>query len=119
MDIASHGHGTLGGTLGAAGSLPAFVERAQQDVQWQAALARLGYRRVKAAYARQMREAPQVEIFYGIEHLRHWPTMDFVRTWLKGEKKRDMARVRWTFAVAMLATIAAVLAFSVALTVLG
>jgi hypothetical protein len=115
MDIASHGQGALG----AADSLPAFVERAQQDAQWQAALARVGYRRVKVAYARQMREAPQVEIFYGVEHVRHWPTMDFVRTWLKGEKKRAAARVRWTFMVAMLATIAAVLAFTFALSVLG
>jgi hypothetical protein len=115
MDIASRGHGTLG----AADSLPAFVERAQQDAQWQAALARVGYRQVKAAYARQMREAPRAEIFYGVEHLRHWPTMDFVRTWLKGEKKRAMAHVRWTFMAAMLATITAVLAFTIALTVLG
>jgi hypothetical protein len=45
--------------------------------------------------------------------------MDFVRTWLKGEKKRAAARVRWTFMVAMLATIAAVLAFTFALSVLG
>jgi pheromone shutdown protein TraB len=97
------------------GSLPAFVERAQQDAQWQAALTRVGYRRVKAGFARQLRESPKVEIFYGIEHLRQWPTMDFVRDWLKAEKRRAMARVRWTFVGAMLATIIAVLAFTVAL----
>jgi hypothetical protein len=99
------------------GPLPAFVERAQQDAQWQAALARAGYRRVKAGFARQLRESPKVEVFYGIEHLNQWPTMDFVRDWLKAEKRRAMARGRSTFVVAMLATIVAVLTLTAALTV--
>src|SRR5262249_42311866 len=101
MNIASQDFGEVGGPL------PAFVERAQQDAQWHAALSGLGYRRVKAAYTRQMRDLPQVEIFYGIRHLNHWPTMDFVRAWLRAEKKRAMARIRWTFVGAMLATIIA------------
>jgi hypothetical protein len=96
------------------GSLPAFVERAQQDAQWQAALARVGYRRVKRAFARQLRESPKVEVFYGIEQLGLWPAMDFVRDWLKAEKRRAVARVRWTFVCAMLATIAAVLSVAAA-----
>ncbi|MBO0765458.1 MAG: hypothetical protein J2P50_12835 [Hyphomicrobiaceae bacterium] len=100
------------------GSLPAFVERAQQDVQWQAALRRVGYRKVRAAYARQMRNSPHVEIFWGIGHLNHWPTMEFVRVWLKAEKKRVMARVRLTFMSAMLATILAGMAFMAALSML-
>ena len=101
------------------GSLPAFVERAQQDAQWQGALARTGYRRVKAAYGKQVREAPQVAIFYGIEHLGLWPTMNFVRDWLKTEKRRVRGRVRWTFVGAMLTTIVAVLALTAALTAWG
>jgi hypothetical protein len=109
MSFASQGYGTPDG-----GSLPAFVERAQQDAQWHAALTRVGYRRVKAAYARQLRDSPKAEVFYGIEHLQHWPTMDFVRIWLKSEKKRTGARQRWTFAIAMIATIAAVLTFTAA-----
>lgn len=109
MNIASHGYGEIGG------SLPAFVERAQQDAQWQSALDHLGYRRVRTAYARQMRDSPQVEIFYGIQHLNHWPTMEFVRGWLKAEKKRLMARMRWTFVAAMLATILAGISFMAAL----
>ena len=113
MSIASHGYGPPGNS-----SLPAFVERAQQDAQWHATLARMGYRRVKAAYARQMRDSPKAEVFYGAEHLQQWPTMDFVRAWLKTEKRRVMARVRWTFVSAMLATIVAVLTFAAALTVL-
>jgi hypothetical protein len=99
------------------GSLPAFVERAQQDAQWQAALARTGYRRVRSAFARQLRESPKVEIFYGIENLHQWPTMDFVRDWLKAEKRRAVARVRWTFVGAMLATIVTVLTVAAAFTV--
>lgn len=112
MNIASHGYGEVGG------SLPAFVERAQQDAQWQAALARVGYRKVKAAYAKQMRESPEVEIFYGIQHLNHWPTMVFVRNWLKAEKKRALARASWTFMGAMLATILAGVTFVTALAVM-
>ena len=109
MNIASHSYGEVGG------SLPAFVERAQQDAQWQAGLDRLGYRRVKTAYARQMRQSPHVEIFYGLQHLNHWPTMEFVRSWLKAEKKRFMARLRLTFVAAMLATILAGMSFMAAL----
>jgi hypothetical protein len=97
------------------GSLPAFVERAQQDAQWQAALARVGYRRVKRAFARQQRESPKLEVFYGIEQLGQWPAMDFVRDWLKAEKRRAVGRVRWTFMGAMLVTIVAVLSIAVAL----
>lgn len=100
------------------GSLPAFVERAQQDVQWQAALARLGYRQVKAAYTHQIRKSPKAEIFFGVEHLKHWPTMEFVRAWMKAEKKRTLQRVRWTFVGAMLATIVATMTFAVAIKVI-
>ena len=110
MSVASHSRGMPP----ADGSLPAFVERAQQDAQWQAALARAGYRRVKAAFARQLRESPKVEIFYGIEQLGQWPAMDFVRDWLKAEKRRAGARGRWTFMVAMLVTIVAVLSIAAA-----
>jgi hypothetical protein len=95
------------------GSLPAFVERAQQDVQWQIALALLGYRQVKAAFAQQLRESPRAEIFFGVKHLNHYPTMDFVRAWMKSERKRALRRVRWTFLGAMLATIVAAITFSI------
>jgi len=113
MSVASHSRGMMPDVDG---PLPAFVERAQQDAQWHAALSHVGYRRVRRVFARQLRESPKVEIFYGIERLNQWPTMDFVREWLKGEKRRNMARVRWTFLVAMLATILAALAFTAALT---
>jgi hypothetical protein len=112
MNIAGQDFGDLGG------SLPAIVERARQDKDWHNGLARLGYRRVREAYAKQVREIPQDEAFYGIEHLNQWPTMEFVRAWMKLEKKRKVAKVRWTFVGAMLATIAGVLTFTAALSVL-
>ena len=84
MSIAGHGYGDFGGPF------PAIVERARLDKEWQEALTRFGYRRVKLAYARQMRKSPKDEIFYGVEHLNNWPTMEFVRAWLKAEKKRMM-----------------------------
>jgi hypothetical protein len=112
MNIAGHGFDEIGG------SLPAIVERARQDKDWHGGLARLGYRRVREAYARQVRETPLDDVFYGIEHLNQWPTMEYVRAWMKSEKKRKAGKVRWTFVAAMLATIAGVLAFTAALSVL-
>ena len=112
MSIAGHGYGDFGGPF------PAIVERARLDKEWQEALTRFGYRRVKLAYARQMRKSPRDEIFHGVEHLNHWPTMEFVRAWLKAEKKRMMVKMRWTFMAAMLATIAGALTFTAALSVL-
>jgi hypothetical protein len=109
MRTAGHGYGEPA----VDGTLPAFVERAQQDAQWQIALSRLSYRQVKEAYAMQMRESPRTEIFFGIKHLNQYPTMDFVRAWMKSEKKRALKRVRWTFIGAMLATIVAVITFTV------
>jgi hypothetical protein len=93
--------------------LPAILERAQQDRQWQIALAQFGYRQVKAAFALQLRESPKAEVFFGIKHLNHYPTMDFVRAWMKTERKRAIRRLRWPFLGAMLATIVAVITFAV------
>ena len=35
----------------------------------------------------------------------HHATLDFVRDWLKEERRRIVAQVQWSFVVAMLATI--------------
>jgi len=104
------GHGDL--MLDVRGSLPAFVERAQEDARFRHALGRLGYRKVKSAYARQLRAAPDADTFHGLERELLWPPMDFVRDWLKAEKKRIRARVRWTFVGAMLLTIVVGLVFA-------
>jgi hypothetical protein len=45
--------------------------------------------------------------------------MDLVRDWLKTERKRSFANVRWTFLGAMLATIVTGLAFAAAYSILG
>jgi hypothetical protein len=90
--------------------LPAIVVKAQEDVLCRAALARLGYARVRAEYARHWRARKDTFTALGREGL--WPTMDFVRDWLKAERKRIVARMRLPFLLAMAATIAAGLAFA-------
>jgi hypothetical protein len=96
--------------------LPAIVVKAQEDARCQRALARLGYAKVRSEYARHRRE--RRDLFLSLDPEFLWPTMDFVRAWLKAEKKRLMARMRWTFVSAMLATIIAGLAFMAALSIL-
>jgi hypothetical protein len=109
MRTAGHGYEEPG----LDGSLPAFVERAQQDAQWQNALARLGYRQVKWAYTQQLRQSPRAEIFFAVKHLNQYPTMEFVRGWMRSEQMRALKRVRWTFLGAMLATIVTVITFAI------
>ena len=109
MSIAGHGYHTPG----ADEPLPAILERAQQDRQWQIALAKLGYRQVKAAYQQQLREAPRSEIFVGVQHLNQHPPMEFVRTWMKAQRRRMLKRLRWTFLGTMLATIVATITFAI------
>jgi hypothetical protein len=115
MNVASPGeeiHG-VGNTL------PAFVERARDDAQCRAALARIGYSKVKAAYAKQLRADAHSEIFWGLERENLSPPMELVRDWLKTERKRNFSGARWTFFGAMLATIVTGLVFAVAFSILG
>jgi hypothetical protein len=109
MSTAGHAYGGPE----ADGPLPAILERAQQDRQWQLALAQLGYPGVKTAYTQQIRESPKAEIFFGVKHLNHYPTMDFVRAWMKGRRRQALRRLRWTFLGAMLTTIVAAITFAV------
>jgi hypothetical protein len=83
--------------------LPAIVRRAQDDVRCRQALAGLGYCQVRSAYARHRQEG--LDVFNDLSHERLWPTADFVRDWLKEERRRVVARGQWSFVVAMLATI--------------
>jgi hypothetical protein len=46
-------------------------------------------------------------VFKDLGHERLWPTADFVRDWLKEERRRIVAQAQWSFVVAMLATILA------------
>ena len=104
---------------GVGSALPAFVERAREDAQCRAALARIGYRKVKAAYAEQLRSDAHSDTFWGLERENLSPPMEMVRDWLKAERKRNISGVRWTFFGAMLATIITGLVFAAAVSILG
>jgi hypothetical protein len=98
-------------------ALPAIVIKAQEDARCRLALARLGYAEVRSGYATHRREGKDTFAGLGREDL--WPTMDFVRDWLKEERSRRVARARWPFLVAMLATIVAGLTFAAVAAMLG
>jgi hypothetical protein len=97
--------------------LPAIVRRAQDDVRCRQALAGLGYSQVRSAYARHRQEG--LDVFKDLGHERLWPTADFVRDWLKEERRRIVAQAQWSFVGAMLATILAGLVFFATYAVLG
>ena len=103
--------------LSADDALPAIVVRAQEDARCRLALARLGYSKVRSEYARHKRQGK--DTFAGLGREALWPTMDFVRDWLKEERSRIVARGRWPFLVTMLATIVAGLAFAAVAAILG
>lgn len=98
-------------------ALPAIVVKAQEDALSRLGLARLGYAHVRSEYARQKREGNAT--FEGLGGESLWPTMDFVRDWLKEERKRIVAQARWPFLATMLATIVAGLAFAAVAAILG
>jgi hypothetical protein len=97
--------------------LPAIITRAQEQARCQQALARLGYRRVRSEYARHRQQ--RRDTFGAIAHAELWPTMDFVRAWLKDERRRIFLHVRSTFIAVMLTTIVTGVAFVIALVVLN
>ena len=99
----------------AADGLPAIVVKAQEDARCRSALVHMGYSTVRSEHARQRRE--RLTAFDGLGSLR--PTMDFVRDWLKEERRRIIARTRLPFLLTMLATIIAGLAFALVAAMLG
>lgn len=105
-------------SLGADDEFPSFVRKTQDDAQWRKALASLGYSQVRAAYAQHRQEGLEVfEALGGQDRLR--PPLDFVRDWLKDERRRIVEQVRWLFVVTMLATILAGLTFVATIRFLG
>jgi hypothetical protein len=98
-------------------SLPVIVVKAQDDARCRLALARLGYSNVRSEYARHKREG--TDTFAGLGHESLWPTMDFVRGWLREERRRIVARAKWPFLVTMLVTIVGGLAFAAVAAILG
>jgi len=97
--------------------MPAIITRAQDEARCRLALARLGYRKVRAEYVRHRQR--RRDTFGAIAHAELWPTMDFVRAWLKDERRRILLHARSTFLAVMLATIVTGVAFVIALVLLN
>jgi hypothetical protein len=97
--------------------LPLIVTKAEEEVRSQLALKRMGYLKVLSAYLRYKRDGRDTFHGFGADHL--WPTMDFVRDWLKDERRQFVAQHGWVSLLTLLATLAAGLAFVGVLTVFG
>jgi hypothetical protein len=97
--------------------MPAIITRAQDEARCRLALARLGYRKVRAEYVRNRQQ--RRDTFGAIAHAELWPTMDFVRAWLKDERRRILLHARSTFLAVMLTTIVTGVAFVIALVLLN
>ena len=106
-----------GNHLPANDALPLIVAKVAEDAGARLGLKRMGYFKVLSAYLRYKRDGRDTFHSFGADHL--WPTMDFVRDWLKQERRQLIAQHRWVFLLTMLATLAAGLTFIGALAVLG
>jgi hypothetical protein len=96
-------------TPGGEGGLPAIILRAQAELHCTQALARLGYRAVRAEYMRHRRAGHGT--FDAVADAGR-PSMAFVRAWLRGERRRILASTVTSFLFAMLMTLIAGLAFA-------
>src|SRR5689334_6123500 len=65
---------------------PAILRKAQDNVLCRKALANLGYSQVRAAYARHKQEG--LDVFEDLGDAQLWPSLEFVRDWLKEERAR-------------------------------
>jgi hypothetical protein len=86
------------------GELPAIITRAQDDLRSEQALARMGYAEVRAEYLRQRKSGSD-----------RFPDL---MPGEPGPRMRIIARVGQTFLIAMAMTVAAGLAFAIALRLL-
>jgi len=98
-------------------ALPLIVVKVEEGARSRLALKRLGYFKVLSAYLRYKRDGRDTFHSFGADHL--WPTMDFVRVWLKEERGQLIVQHRWVFLLTLLATLAAGLTFVGAIAVLG
>jgi hypothetical protein len=97
--------------------LPLILAKAEEERRSRLALKRMGYLKVRSAYLRYKRDGKETFHAFGAEHL--WPTMDFVRDWLRQERRRLIAQAQPVFLVSLLATLAVGFAFWVALALFG
>ena len=97
--------------------LPLILAKAEEEQRSRLALKRMGYLKVRSAYLRHKRGGRETFHAFGAEHL--WPTMDFVRDWLRQERRRLIAQAQPVFLVSLLATLAVGFAFWGALALFG
>jgi hypothetical protein len=97
--------------------LPLILARAEEEARSRLALKRMGYFKVRSAYLRYKRDGKETFHAFGAEHL--WPTMDFVRDWLRQERRRLIVQSRPVFLVSLLATLVVGLAFLGAMALFG
>ena len=98
-------------------TLPLVVAKVEEDVRSRLALKRMGYLNVLIAYLRHRRDGKDTFYSFGADHL--WPSMHFVRDWLKQERRRVAAQYRTVFLLSLAATLAAGFAFLATLVILG
>jgi hypothetical protein len=101
----------------ASDDLPLIVTKADEEARSRLALKRVGYFRVLSAYRQHKRDGRDTFHSFGAEHL--WPTMDFVRQWLKEERRQLVAQHGWVTLLTLLGTLATGLAFVGVLIVFG
>ena len=97
--------------------LPLILARAEEEARSRFALKRMGYLKVRSAYLRYKRDGKETFHAFGAEHL--WPTMDFVRDWLRQERRRLIVQSRPVFLLALFATLVVGLAFLGAMALFG
>jgi hypothetical protein len=97
--------------------LPLILARAEEEARSRLALKRMGYLKVRSAYLRHKRGGRDTFHAFGAEHL--WPTMDFVREWMRQERRRLIVQSRPVFLVSLLATLVVGLAFLGAMALFG
>jgi hypothetical protein len=97
--------------------LPLILARADEEQRSRLALKRMGYLKVRSAYLRYKRDGKETFHAFGAEHL--WPTMEFVRDWLRQERRRLIVQSRPVFLVSLLATLVVGLAFLGAMALFG
>lgn len=89
--------------------LPLLVTKLEEDARARQALQRMGYLRALGAYRRHKRHRD--DTFDALDDDQLQPSMEFVRDWLKEQRRGIISRYRAAFLVSLFATLVAGLAF--------
>ena len=106
----------VGRQFAANDALPMIVAKAEEEARSRLALRRMGYFKVLSAYLRHKRDGKDAFYSFGANHPA--PMMDFVRVWLKEERRQLIVQHRWVFLLTFLTTLAAGITFIGTLAVL-